>query len=60
MAVGMEQAAHGSGQGAKLLEFREHLDNALRHGVWIWGWCCLEPGVGPFHLGIFCDCMFNR
>ena len=33
MAVGMEQAAHGSGQGAKLLEFREHLDNALRHRV---------------------------
>ena len=29
-AVGMEQPAQGSGHGPELLEFKEHLDNALR------------------------------
>ena len=28
--VGMEQPAQGSGHGPELLEFKEHLDNALR------------------------------
>lgn len=31
--VGMEQAPRGSGHGPKLLEFKKHLDNALRHMV---------------------------
>jgi len=30
---GMEQAAQGSGHGPMLLEFKEHLDSALRHKV---------------------------
>ena len=29
-AVGMEQAAQGSGHGPELLEFKERLDSALR------------------------------
>lgn len=24
----------------------EHLDTALRQGVWIFGWCCVEMQVG--------------
>ena len=35
--VGMEQAAQGSGHSPTLLEFKEHLDKALRHRVWILG-----------------------
>jgi len=31
--VGMEQAAQGSGRGAEIPEFMEHLDTALRYGV---------------------------
>ena len=31
----MEQTAQGSGHGPELLEFKEHLDSALRHRVWI-------------------------
>jgi len=31
--VGMKQAAQGSGHGPKLLEFKEHWDNAFRHRV---------------------------
>ena len=33
-AVGMEQAAQGSGHGPELLELREHWDIALSHRVW--------------------------
>ena len=29
----LEQAPQGSGHGPKLLEFKESLDNALRHEV---------------------------
>ena len=34
-AVGMEQPAQGSGHSPELLEFKECLDNTLRHRVWI-------------------------
>ena len=33
----MEQAAQGSGNGPRLLEFKEHLDNTLRHRISISG-----------------------
>jgi len=33
----MEQAAQDSGHGHKLLELKEHLDNALRHRVILGG-----------------------
>jgi len=29
----MEDAPQGSGHGPKLLEFKEHLESTLRHGV---------------------------
>ena len=32
-AVGTEQAPRGSGNSLNLLEFKKHLDNALRHRV---------------------------
>jgi len=57
----MEQAAQGSGHSPDLLEFREHLDSALRHWDWDCGWCCVELGldsvilVGHFQLRIFYD-----
>ena len=41
----MEQAAQGSGHGPKLPEFKEHLDSALRHRVWV-----LEGPVGTQEL----------
>ena len=34
---GMEQAPKGSGHGLKTLMFKEHLDIAFRHEVWILG-----------------------
>ena len=36
-AVGMEEAAQGSGHSPELLELREHWDTTLRHQVWVWG-----------------------
>lgn len=33
----MEQAPQGIGHSSKLLEFKKHLDNALRHTVWFLG-----------------------
>jgi len=33
----LEQAPQSSGCSPKLPEFKKHLDNALRHGVWISG-----------------------
>lgn len=36
-AVGMEQSPQGSGQSSELPELKEHLETALRHGVWIFG-----------------------
>ena len=35
----------GNGRGPKLLEFKEHLDNALTQGL-KFGWSFVEPGVG--------------
>ena len=32
-AVGMEQPAQGSGHGSKMLEFKEYVNNNLRHRV---------------------------
>ena len=29
----LEQAPYGSGHGPKLLEFKKHLDSALRHRI---------------------------
>ena len=51
-----EQAAQGNGHSPRLLEFKEHLDSALRRGVWVWGdpvWsqvlnCMIS--VGPFQV----------
>lgn len=57
----MEQIPHISGHNLKLLEFKEHLDNALKHKdcfwvcpVWSWELDSIIL-VGPFQLGIFCD-----
>ena len=36
-AVGMEQAAQGSGHSPELPEFRKCSDTALRHRVWVLG-----------------------
>ena len=38
--TGMEQAAHGNGNGPKLLEFKEHLNTTFRRRVWILGGLC--------------------
>jgi len=49
-AVGMEQADQGRADGPKLLEFKEHLDRALRHRVCILGGTVWSQGldvVGP-------------
>ena len=35
--MGVERAAQGSGHCLKRLEFKKHLDNGLRHWVWILG-----------------------
>lgn len=37
----------GRGHGPKLLEYKEHLDNAHRHRVWTvgGGWSCVAPQV---------------
>lgn len=32
--------------GPKLTEFEKHLDSALRHTVWFFGWSYVELGVG--------------
>lgn len=49
-----------------LLEFKEHLDTALRHRVlilghvvWSWSWAQWSLQV-PFQLRMFCDCLFCR
>jgi len=63
---GTEQAPQSSGQGPKLMEFKKHLNNALRHRVWtlggpVWSqeldWMIL---MGPFQLGIFYDSVKRR
>ena len=51
--LGMEQTHQGSDHSPTLLEFKEHLDNTLRHWVCI----CVELGVGLVGLGIVCDSM---
>jgi len=45
----LEQPAQGRGYGTKLLEFKRHLDKALRTYGLILLWCCVEPGLdGPY------------
>ena len=42
-----------------LQEFKKHFDNTLRNRVWIFGWTCVETGVGsvilvgPFQLWMY-------
>jgi len=43
-AVGMQQAAQGSGHSPELLEIREHWDTALRHRVCVWAVLCGARG----------------
>lgn len=33
--MGMERVPQGSGHSPELLEFKEHLDDALRYRIWI-------------------------
>jgi len=53
----------GSAHSPKLPEFKEHLDNALRHKVWIlggpmWSWRLeLMILLSSFQFRIFCDSM---
>jgi len=60
-AVGMEWDPQGSGHSLKLASFKEHLDNALSHRVWILDGPVRSREldslvlVGPSQTGIFCD-----
>lgn len=56
----LEQAPNSSGHCPKLTEFWEHLDNALRHKVWLlcgllWSQELDLILVSLVKLGIFCD-----
>ena len=57
--LGKGSAPEGGGHRLELLEFRERLDTALRHWVWILGgpvWrreLGLMIRVGPSHLRMF-------
>ena len=58
----MEQAVEGRGHSPELTEFRESLDTALRHRVWILGgpvWSQELDSIlmGPFQLRVFCHSM---
>ena len=59
----LKKASQGSGWGIKLPELKEHLDNTLRHRVWILGspvWSQeleLVILVDPFQLGKFHNTM---
>jgi len=59
--LGKGSSPEGGRHGSKLTEFRECLDNALRHKVGILGgpvWDQRLESVDvmlPFHLRIFCD-----
>ena len=56
----MEQAPQGSGHGTELVRVQGVSGQCSQtHGL-IFGWCCMEQGVGPFQLGIFYDSMFSR
>ena len=63
--VGMEQTAQGSRHGTRLLDFKEHLDSALRHRVCSLGRFSVEPGLDsvilmrPFQLWIFYDSLIT-
>lgn len=48
-AVGVEQAAEGSGHDLELLELRKHWDTTFRGGIWVWVVLCVEPEVGFDH-----------
>lgn len=49
------QLAQDSGHGLKLLEFKEFVDSAFRHRIWILGGHVLMILVGPFQLRISYD-----
>jgi len=61
--LGKGSSPEGGRHGSKLTEFRECLDNALRHKVGILGGPVWSRGlasmilVGPFQLGLLCDSM---
>ena len=50
----MEQAAQGSGRGPELPEFKEPLDNAIRHRVWILSGPVWGQGLESFTTYSFC------
>lgn len=44
----LQEASKGNGQSTKLLEFKEHLDSTLRHGILVWVVLCGGAGhYGP-------------
>ena len=59
--LGIGSAPEGCGHRIDLMEFKEHLDSALRRRIWIWGGVVLSRGlhamipVGPFQLKIVCN-----
>ena len=61
----MEQPAQGSGHGSKMLEFKEYVNNNLRHRVWLLSgrvWSLELDSVtltGPFQIEIFYDCVIK-
>ena len=61
--MGTEQAPQGSEHSSKPPEFKEHLDNALIHKVWMWGGSVWSQElvsvtvVGLFQLRIICGSM---
>lgn len=48
----MERAPQGSGHSPKLTEFKECLDNILRHRVWILGVLCGASSWTLWSLGV--------
>ena len=61
----LEQASQGSGHSPNLLEFKKHLDNALRHRFCILGgpvWNQeLDSAISmcPIQLRIFCNSLYS-
>jgi len=49
----MEKAAQDRGNGTELLELKKHLDNALRHRVWILGGPVPSQGLDSILLSHF-------
>ena len=50
----MEQAAQGSGHSTTLMEFKEHLDNAVGYRIWLLGGPLWSQELGSVVLvGLF-------